>query len=510
MIDFTLDSYQLDRLRVNQQAQATSQQQRKTQNSVISNTNDIMARDMSAATREILFASNTLFWVGVACLEAPHHMIRQIEDGQASAVPDSPYLGQLQQIQYFGMAAVRRTLEETSFVKILIVFEKLSDLFFSYNLQMECKKQSFMNILFNSIGNPLCTRDALKTLILSIRIQDTRLLVGQMQPNLDILQGEETSIPDLREDPTAEELNLKQAVGKVELVRLLYLLPYFMQQFLAPPEGAQQNLQQDQLFQNKKNMIQLLKKSLPSIGINKKSAIFERLEVIQRRTANQHFERLDEASQNQEYLELSHEFQSLIKETVDLIYQQGFKGSLMECSATFKRLAQYQLQKYGPAAKGGEEAGAAKKASAPNDQPIQIGILQQINSYLEEVFAPDDQAALAKANDEKKVGSSIFNQCSEILGEEADNYRPEFRALYFGLKNIILREIEYSDRDTEVSQFFDQEAAPNPPPRQKNSLGVAKMKGAVLRKSGTGGAGQGAQLNAAQRFNPIMRQSTQA
>jgi len=77
------------------------------------------------------------------------------------------------------MVAVRRTLEETSFVKILIVFEKLSDLFFSYNLQMDAKKQSFMNILFNSVRNPLCTRDALKTLILSIRIQDTRLLVGQ-------------------------------------------------------------------------------------------------------------------------------------------------------------------------------------------------------------------------------------------------------------------------------------------------------------------------------------------
>jgi hypothetical protein len=35
-------------------------------------------------------------------------------------------------------------------------------------------------------------------------------------------------------------------------------------------------------------MIQLLKKSLPSIGINKKSAIFEKLEIIQRMTANQH------------------------------------------------------------------------------------------------------------------------------------------------------------------------------------------------------------------------------
>lgn len=103
----------------------------------------------------------------MACLEAPQHILGQPED---SASASNPYLNQIYQVQYFGMVAVRRTLEETSFVKVLIVFEKLSDLFFSYSLQMEAKTQSFMNILFNSIHNPLCTRDALKTLILSIRI----------------------------------------------------------------------------------------------------------------------------------------------------------------------------------------------------------------------------------------------------------------------------------------------------------------------------------------------------
>ena len=181
---------------------------------------------------------------------------------------------------------MRRTLEETSFVKILIVFERLSDLFFSFNLQMERRRQSFMSVLFNALRNPLCTRDALKTLILSIRIQDARLLVGHNQLDLDNL--EEIDNGELSEDPSASEQRLKAAVGKVELVRLLFLVAYFMQQFVAPSG--------DQLFQNKKNMIQLLKKSLPSIGINKKSAIFERLEVIQRKTANQQVEQQPEES----------------------------------------------------------------------------------------------------------------------------------------------------------------------------------------------------------------------
>jgi len=40
-----------------------------------------MARDMSAATRQILFASNALFWVGVACLEtSSHHLVSESEE----------------------------------------------------------------------------------------------------------------------------------------------------------------------------------------------------------------------------------------------------------------------------------------------------------------------------------------------------------------------------------------------------------------------------------------------
>ena len=43
----------------------------------------------------------------------------------------------------------------------------------------------------------------------------------------------------------------------------------------------------------------------------------------------------------------------------------------------------------------------------------------------------------------------LNNRC-EILGEEADNYRVEFRGLYFNIKNIILKEIEFLAKEEEL------------------------------------------------------------
>ena len=81
--------------------------------------------------------------------------------------------------------------------------------------------------------------------------------------------------------------------------------------------------------------------------------------------------------------------------------------------------------------------------------------------YLKETLKDEDSEALLKNIREKK-NSSIFNQSTEILGEEVDNYRNEFKALYFGIKNIILKEIEYIDKDIDVNTFFDQESNPIP------------------------------------------------
>jgi|DEB0MinimDraft_12_1074336.scaffolds.fasta_scaffold02573_9 hypothetical protein len=68
------------------------------------------------------------------------------------------------------------------------------------------------------------------------------------------------------------------------------------------------------------------------------------------------------------------------------------------------------------------------------------------------------------------------------MGEEADNYLPELRPLYFGLKNIILKELEFMDRDIDVAHFFDAESAPLPEATTRNSM-VMKKKNGSLRKS---------------------------
>ena len=82
-----------------------------------------------------------------------------------------------------------------------------------------------------------------------------------------------------------------------------------------------------------------------------------------------------------------------------------------------------------------------------------------MTQYLQKMFSEDQIQTFSNEICEKFVSNSLFNQSTEILGEESDNYRHEFKALYFGMKNIITREIEYLDKEIEVSQFFDKDAA---------------------------------------------------
>lgn len=42
----------------------------------------------------------------------------------------------------------------------------------------------------------------------------------------------------------------------------------------------------------------------------------------------------------------------------------------------------------------------------------------------------------------------------EILGEEVANVRLEMRPIYFGLKNIILKEVENIDKEIDIKRFF--------------------------------------------------------
>mmetsp|Transcript_20908 Transcript_20908/g.19961 ORF Transcript_20908/g.19961 Transcript_20908/m.19961 type:complete len:81 (+) Transcript_20908:588-830(+) len=67
-------------------------------------------------------------------------------------------------------------MEESDFVKMLIGIFKLSPHFYAYSLSLSKKQTSLMDLIFDSLENPLATEDALKTLIITVRVQDTALL----------------------------------------------------------------------------------------------------------------------------------------------------------------------------------------------------------------------------------------------------------------------------------------------------------------------------------------------
>ncbi len=59
--------------------------------------------------------------------------------------------------------------------------------------------------------------------------------------------------------------------------------------------------------------------------------------------------------------------------------------------------------------------------------------------------------------------SSAFYSCSDIddklQGEQILYVKNEIRPLYFGLKNIVLKEIESLDKEIDVHKFFIEEEA---------------------------------------------------
>ncbi len=47
----------------------------------------------------------------------------------------------------------------------------------------------------------------------------------------------------------------------------------------------------------------------------------------------------------------------------------------------------------------------------------------------------------------------------EILGEDVNTVVKEMKPLYFGLKNIILKEINSIDKEIDIQRFFFDESA---------------------------------------------------
>mmetsp|Transcript_20908 Transcript_20908/g.19959 ORF Transcript_20908/g.19959 Transcript_20908/m.19959 type:complete len:203 (+) Transcript_20908:837-1445(+) len=192
----------------------------------------------------------------------------------------------------------------------------------------------------------------------------------------------------------------------------MVLTPFLMRQFLIIMRA---NSQEKSIFSNYRNIVQLLKKSLSSIGIDKKNGIYERLDSLQR-----------EAEKNDEKL-IRTEFDLLIKASIDLCYQMGFLKIIVDCERILIQM----------------------RSCLCIDSALVEVYLKLIKSFFlhnevkKEDFKDDEYAS---------VNEKVYS--GEIFGEETSQVKKELRPIYFGLKNIILKEIENIDKDIDVKKFF--------------------------------------------------------
>ena len=100
------------------------------------------------------------------------------------------------------MQTLRRILEESDFLKLLIGIQKLSPHFYSYSLGLNRGKTALLPLLFAALENHLSCEDAYKALIVTIRVQDSHLLICSQD---------------------------EWARGETELHRFLLLVPFFYQ-----------------------------------------------------------------------------------------------------------------------------------------------------------------------------------------------------------------------------------------------------------------------------------------
>lgn len=117
-------------------------------------------------------------------------------------------------------------------------------------MKLPSLSRSFLSVLFDCVAHKKVSEDVFRVLIVTIKASDL------------LLHGDEDKLP------------------QEEFHRFLLLLPYLLSQFTT---SDQQNVNQSlSAFQNKRSIVQLLKKSLPSISIGNKSRILQILDVIQR------------------------------------------------------------------------------------------------------------------------------------------------------------------------------------------------------------------------------------
>jgi len=179
------------------------------------------------------------------------------------------------------------------------------------------------------------------------------------------------------------------------------------------------------------------------VEITKKSEIINCLDTISQ-LSSQADELRKPALIQEKAADIKAEFQNLIRFTMELMKREGYTENLAHCYLTFTTLQ--------------EEAPVLQPAP---DLPFKVEDLANLVDLVKtEVFEDEEEELdeLIEGIKTQEYRSSVVTGRQKVLGEEHQGkYRKEFVGLYFGIKNIILREIDFMDKDIDVGAFFDRE-----------------------------------------------------
>jgi hypothetical protein len=100
------------------------------------------------ASCDIALGTTAVYWLAFACLVDP--LFQQV-----------------------GVVIMRRILEDSEFYKLLLSLQRVPHTFSQHKLKNI--KSSFLSLLFSVVSNPKVSDDAFKSLIVTIKAQDSLL-----------------------------------------------------------------------------------------------------------------------------------------------------------------------------------------------------------------------------------------------------------------------------------------------------------------------------------------------
>lgn len=128
------------------------------------------------------------------------------------------------------------------------------------------------------------------------------------------------------------------------------------------------------------------------------------------------------------------EFRGLVLATVELCIELGFNEIVTECAKAFESIL------------------SCNEIALDEEFNVDIERFKFVLGVIRDAKVEQKESNSTRSKIVEELLETVYK--GEILGEETQLIRPELRPLYFGLKNVILKDIETIDKDIDIKKFF--------------------------------------------------------